>query len=445
MMAFRTKKWLLVLLFVILAAAFLLRVFPVRTAHWWDETVYLQHAEIILSDRDNYSEMSYRSPLLPIFFAAAFSLYDHIYMAHIVVALLGILIPLSLFFLGKRLYGIPEGLIAAFFGACTIFIFDQSRTLLADAPAVGLMGIGLALLFTSDHRPAPLFFSGLFFAAAVLMKLTLVIALIIVPLYFLLRRLSLSSLIVFCAGAFVGLLPFFVWAQVHEGFFLQPFLELQKQILDADEPWFYYLMHTPLALPIAVSAGLALFAFFKRHGLNRTELFLLILGGAFVIYLSHVPHKELRYILPALPPLLLFSARGLVSLYRTYNNRAVVMGIAALLVFSFAPVWKAMPSTFIDTTDSDEKIVADYIFEHFRKDMGVFATFNYPVFAYYSERKTVRIVLWRPLPEQLSAVREAVVIVYKNKDFPDLEWLRERSKEVYTKGDIVVYHYTEGT
>ena len=442
MMAFRTKEWLLALLFVILAAAFFLRLFPIRAVHWWDETVYLQHAEIILSDRDNYSEMSYRSPLLPIFFAAAFSLYDHIYMAHIVVALFGILIPLSLFMLGKWLYGISEGLIAAFFGAFATFVFYQSRTLLPDAPSVGLLGIGLVLLFASDRRPLLLFFSGLFFAAAVLMKLTLVIALIIVPLYFLLRRLSIFSLILFCAGAFVGLLPFFIWAQVHEGFFLQPFLELQKQILDADEPWFYYLTHTPPALPIAISAGLALFAFFKRHGLHRTELFLLILAGAFVIYLSYVPHKELRYILPALPPLLLFSAHGLASLYWTYSNRAVSMGIAMLLVLSFAPVWNAIPATFVDTTESDEKIVADYISQYFREDVEVFATFNYPVFAYYSERRTVRIVLWRPLPEQLFEVREAAVIVYKNKDFPDLEWLRERSEKVYAKGDIVVYHYT---
>ena len=445
MMRFGAREWTIACLLIILLAGFFLRLFPLRTVHWWDETVYLQHSEILLEGRDNYNELAYRSPLLPIFFAIAFSLYDHIFMAHIVAALLGILIPLSLFLIGKKLYGIPEGLLAAFFGACTIFIFDQSRTLLADAPAVGLLGIGLAFLFTSDHRPTPLFFSGLFFAAATLMKLTLVIALIIVPLYFLLRRLPIFSLVLFCTGAFLTLLPFFVWGQVHEWFLLQPFLELQKQILDADEPWFYYLTHTPVVFPVAISIGLVLFAFFKRHGPTRTEIFLFILAGTFVVYLGHVPHKELRYILPALPPLLLFSAHGIASLYRAFRNRAVLIGIAALLVLSFAPIWKVLPTTLVDARQSDEKIVADYISSHFQKDMPVFATFNYPVFAYYSERKTTRIMLWRPLPEQLSDVREAIVIVYKDKDFPNLEWLEERSEEVYREEEIVVYQYTKGT
>ena len=42
------------IIILILLLTFSMRLLPIRMAHWWDETVYLQHAEIMFSDRDNF-------------------------------------------------------------------------------------------------------------------------------------------------------------------------------------------------------------------------------------------------------------------------------------------------------------------------------------------------------------------------------------------------------
>ncbi len=61
----KTASFLIILFILIIA--FFLRLLPIRIAHFWDETVYLQHAEIFFSGRTNFDdELSFRPPLLSI-------------------------------------------------------------------------------------------------------------------------------------------------------------------------------------------------------------------------------------------------------------------------------------------------------------------------------------------------------------------------------------------
>jgi len=52
-----------------LLLALLIRIVPLTYSHFWDETVYLQHARVILDGRADYEELSYRPPFLSLIYA----------------------------------------------------------------------------------------------------------------------------------------------------------------------------------------------------------------------------------------------------------------------------------------------------------------------------------------------------------------------------------------
>src|SRR5260370_9286716 len=74
--------------FLLIAAAFVLRLWPLSRTHFWDETVYLQNAEVICCGKANYSELDSRPPLLSLIFASVFLLWHPGYAASISTAFL---------------------------------------------------------------------------------------------------------------------------------------------------------------------------------------------------------------------------------------------------------------------------------------------------------------------------------------------------------------------
>ncbi len=100
----RRRKLAVESAFVILlvAAAFTVRLWPMSRAHFWDEAVYLQNAEVICCGKTNYSELSSRPPLLSLVFAGVFLLWNSVYAACLVTAFLNAIGPLFLYFLPSR-------------------------------------------------------------------------------------------------------------------------------------------------------------------------------------------------------------------------------------------------------------------------------------------------------------------------------------------------------
>jgi 4-amino-4-deoxy-L-arabinose transferase-like glycosyltransferase len=101
------RKLYLILIFLFILG-FLIRFFPFRTDsdfHFWDETVYLQHAEILSGYReDNYDEFDFRPPLLPVIIALFYKLKHSVVIAHMIVALIASFGILSTFFLAKTMF-----------------------------------------------------------------------------------------------------------------------------------------------------------------------------------------------------------------------------------------------------------------------------------------------------------------------------------------------------
>ena len=176
--------------------------------HFWDETVYLQNAEVICCGKHNYSELSSRPPLLSLLYAGAFQLWHHDYIASLLVAGLNALGPLLLYFVGKRLAGRAAGGLSALLLAFSPFFVKTGNELLTDNPALTLTLLSFCVLLIGLDRQKPAWFglAGFLTAIAGLMRFTSLITVFVFPLYLLWSRKRWVKAGLFAAGLAVGLL-----------------------------------------------------------------------------------------------------------------------------------------------------------------------------------------------------------------------------------------------
>src|SRR5205823_10616144 len=130
------------------------------------------------------------------------------------------------------------------------------------------------------------------------------------------------------------------------------------------DPPTYYVAKFTSVFPWIVVAGLALWCVywllenrveFQREDAYRVirigprkprsapgmDAFLWFWLAVTLAYFSSITHKELRYILPLAPPVLLLAGRGLAVLLRPRAVQARVVGgavLAGALALTFAPV-----------------------------------------------------------------------------------------------------------
>src|SRR5215813_8439671 len=97
----------------------LIRIVPLSYSHFWDETVFLQHAKVILEGRTNYEEFHHRPPLLSFFYAAGFAMWDNIYVANLVQGLVTTLVVLFAFLYIRQAFGRTAGIFGGFLFAFT--------------------------------------------------------------------------------------------------------------------------------------------------------------------------------------------------------------------------------------------------------------------------------------------------------------------------------------
>src|ERR1044071_10206495 len=84
-MSSRRAHYLVLALVLLLAA--LIRTVPLTYSHFWDETVFLQNAKVILDGRTNYEEFHHRPPFLSFLYALGFAIWDNVYVANLVQGL----------------------------------------------------------------------------------------------------------------------------------------------------------------------------------------------------------------------------------------------------------------------------------------------------------------------------------------------------------------------
>lgn len=404
----RNKKILIYsILCLLLLLSFVRTIVPLRSIFWWDETVYLQNAETIFSHRTNYNEFDFRPPLLPLFIAFSYLFAHNSFAPCIVVALLGVLGPLFAFLIGKKLYGENAGLIACAFLALSPFVVLNAHFIMTDVPSLSFLCVSIyfLVLANKNQKSVNYLLCGLFFALAILMKFTSLILLFILPIYFLINRNEIKKAPWLIFGFAIPLLPYLIWAQITQGFFLKPFILAQGMVTGEVQPANFYIVNFFEVFPFVMFLGFIVWLFSAIFFLlqNKNNLSLLIAKEKcfeilflswiilFFIYLTWTPHKEPRYIIPLFLPFALLSSKGLAVLMKNKNklfNYATSALIIILIIFTLYPnIQKLSSLPIINHERSSEMDVSDYILKNYPANITLYARANWPVLAYYSGLK----------------------------------------------------------
>jgi hypothetical protein len=284
-----------------------------RTAIPWDAAIYGAMGKFIASGGHIGLWEFYRPPLLPLLLSIGplFGLSVIIWGQVLTIGACGIALFL-LYKIGERI-GPYIGGIAAVLLTTAAFVTD-----FAVVPTTEIFGITLLLATLYFWQRNQFLLLGLFAALACLVRFPYGL---LIPLYgacmlyFCDTHLLKKQLFAYALGVLIPLTPFFITNAFFYGSVLAPITQ-GREVANALsylylKPWYFYILILIAAQPFILFSFLGIQTILKR---DRVILWFITL--VFFIYFTLEPHKEDRYIIPALIPLLLFTGAGIETVWR---------------------------------------------------------------------------------------------------------------------------------
>lgn len=455
----RAAPWIAAVLTVL---AFVAAIVPITTTYLWDEAVYLSDAENLLAANPYYSEAYYRPPLMRMMLWAGAQVMPIDLFAHVLAALFFAAGVAVLYLFGSIAYERTAGLIAAVLMLVSPFFIHWSGKVMTDIPSTVLAIASFYFIwrFLGDARWRHwnLLTGGVMMGLAVLMRFPVALLIIVPVALVFMRRLSLRAAAWYSAGLAIALAPYFAWAQLRFGDYLEP-LRVAANIVGGSEPVpdpLYYLKATWIVGGPITLFGLLVY-FYVASGRKWSEwigndLPLFVWYAALTVYLTWSSHKELRYVIPVMPALFLLAGRGMAAV----KVRREAIGIALVaIVLALYPLKRL--AYFEGTMDIGEEILLQYaadtrsqskfIAASVRPGDVIYSSAYYPVIAYYTKRQTIALWPWdasfyAEFPKNMP--KDGVMVYYRNihRD-PTEEWLDKTPnfRKLGEHGKLVVYQY----
>lgn len=449
-------KYLKIGLFILIILGMTLRLFPVRTGyHYWDETVYLQHGEIIAGESpDNYNEFDFRPPAFSLMLGALFHIFDSSVSAQIFVAVISTLGIFLTYLLGKRLFNPEIGVSAAAIYAFSPLMIRISHEILVD-PILPVFWILTGLFLQKALENKRKIYYGLTGGAAALAVLTKFTSLVLVPalgLLILLKRIEIDNwgelfktrfyislasdrnIWWLAAGFALVVAPYLAWSQLTYGSPLHVFVRA-IELSGARDPFLTYVKGGFSMLLPPFYLGLLLY--FRRENLRQINyLTPVVLALSLLIPAQFwLQNKELRFLTPIIPFAAIMSAKGLSCLEFEFRNRKIgILAITALFVIISAPAGvsdlnqrnpldKGLTS---ESWDPEITEAADWLRSETDSNAVVYTNYRYPPLGYYSKRQIRLISSQEPLNK--SEIQPGGYIYYSEKspfDYPELARLEQ--------------------
>ncbi|NIA04130.1 MAG: hypothetical protein GWP09_02150, partial [Nitrospiraceae bacterium] len=161
-------------LIILLILSFILRLWPLQIYHWWDETVYLQNAEVIFSGRTNYNEFYLRPPLISLIFAGGYLFYHSVYTAEVIVALMGTLSVYFIYLIGKEWYNQEIGLLSAIFLGLSPMFVEASHWIMTSTSSLtfAMIAFYLSIIALKKKSRTYILLSGVLMGISFLTRFT---------------------------------------------------------------------------------------------------------------------------------------------------------------------------------------------------------------------------------------------------------------------------------
>ena len=449
---------ILIILFVL---AFTLRIF-LTTCYYWDELVYLQHADILSGKVDNYNEFEFRPPLLSIIIFELYLIWHNPLIANLFVSFLAALSVVFIYLAAKEMFNKRVGLIAALLLTFWQVHIYFSKTLLVHTTAMLFALIFLFLIKKAENNPKSwLFFSaGVFLSLAIITRFTYLVLLPIVLINIILfwKKYNLKRILAFVLGGVIILSPYLIWAYLNYGNPLHTF-EMARLITDwsSKEPWHFYLSTIPVILGVVGILGLFLWLFYtiKNKKVGKQEILLILWILLPLFYLSLMPHKEIRFLLITLPPIVMFSSIGFRTLYEKIENKKTLSKIFLISLSVVILISANLPyNPYPRTCNSDPQLASAWIMNNTAQTDVIYTQEEFPALAYYTDRRIILAPFdkTRFLDTKNEYMNQPGYYVYfemqnKTESFPKIEELNKdpRLKLIKTLNNIdkiYLYQYT---
>lgn len=446
---------------VLFIAALVVRLWGLSRIHYWDEMVYLQNAQVICCGKTNYSELSFRPPLISLFYAAIFKVWHSIYAACIGAALLNALAPVFLYLGGRLAVGRRASLIGSLLLALSPFfvgIFpagfesdDTGNSLLTDSPALTLIALSFWLLLKAIGAPSfvRFFCGGISLALCILMRFGSLSTVAILLTLTVLSSSIWRALAATLSGLAVGIGPYLTWCSLNFGDPLFAIKEGWTHVEGQTESFTFFIRNSFVIFGPIVIVGLALYLVCSSvpllsKGLKSGGLFgpqnmqlsvhmqAYLVAWATVAFLtfSLIPHKEPRYIMPAAPPLFLLSGVGLGSVFglqRRGMRWGGCGGLCVSVILTILPLGSRLSRPLIDRTIPDEERAGKLLAATLPSTITLYMSFNYPTLAYYTNFRIRELSDLGPaLYHDMEQVPPGeVLVVYREAEAPsqaDTAW-----------------------
>jgi 4-amino-4-deoxy-L-arabinose transferase-like glycosyltransferase len=466
------QKFYLILISLFILG-FLIRFFPFRTDsdfHFWDETVYLQHAEILSGYReDNYNEFDFRPPLLPVIIALFYKLKHSVVIAHTIVAFVASLGILSTFFLAKTMFENKKtALISAAIFLLNPLHISLSHTILTEPllPTFWCLTVLFMVLAIKKKSLVFYFLSGIFLGLSILLKFTsLQLVFYIVLTFLLIPKIKKNFLhemkrlfLVFFA-TFLVLLPYLIFSQIRFGFFLYTFFQQYRVVSwGVPTPWHIFYTQFFELFPPIFSLGIFIYILekIKDKKISEKEVLLLIYIIIPFILLQTLISKEIRYLLPILPFLSISSAIGFSQLDLRNKNIFIPSILLILIFFILSISYIKEIKGYLDWLKEKPAIMvaALWLRESTPKDSIVYNNFQCVPLAYYSTRKIYVLPFARNFQDDLEKfMPEDGYLVYssnspKDKE-PKLDFLMSDERfeliKIFndSREEVYIFHYSK--
>lgn len=436
----------LILLLLLFLVGFFIRFVPVRTGfHYWDECVYLQHAEIISGFRAEnlFNEFDIRPPLLPLLIAGIYQFSHSLIAAHLIVTLISSLGIILIFLLAKELFNRKIALISTLIYTLIPLSIWLSHDILVDSilPTFWL----LAFLFTIKTIKTEKFYFSVLAGIAVGLAILLKFSSLILPLFIFLtffvynfeskydigkkfgkrfytafiKTLKSKRFWIIILFLFLTLSPYLIWNFFQFGNSLFPFIK-GYLVLNWDTPssWTILYKNFYQMLPYPLLIGLASLIFFniKQRKIKKEEILLWVTFLGIFLSMHTMQHKEIRFLLPVSPFITILSAVGFFGLFSFISNKKrylkLIIGIliGAIVLSS---LYLYIPSHYftnlkeghyISHEENDLMRTAFWLKDNTQNDSIIYVNTQYPVSAYFSERKIIVLPFWTKFQDRLSAI-----------------------------------------
>jgi hypothetical protein len=238
------------------------------------------------------------------------------------------------------------------------------------------------------------------------MKFTSVLIIHVFLLFLVLHKASFKKYILIGGASLLTVLPYLIWAQIHLGNFLTPIIVGSSMVSDFNESrWFYFFygsIKNVFTFFVPIGLGLLLFSYFKgfKNIKNKSyDLILLLWALLFLVYLTINPHKELRYLMPTIAPLILLASKGFNEFTFLFKKSKKIIYILIFLFIAFLlyqnfQVQSERNFKLFDFSENDDILASKFITSNFPNDTIIYTNYRWPVFAYYTGYNVTLLTPW---------------------------------------------------